>query len=89
MNFHVVATNNEGGCCSITVEVIPKGSVELFKLTLVMSEANVTTSRNITDTVNTIKEAFGPELILMPVLLGWTLAKQCLPNPREFGDLKA
>ena len=34
-NFREVATNNERGCCSIIVEVGPKGSGELFKLPLV------------------------------------------------------
>ena len=34
-NFREVVTNNERGCRSITVEVGPKGSRELFKLLLV------------------------------------------------------
>ena len=34
-NFRELATNNERGCRSITVEVGPKGSRELLKLPLV------------------------------------------------------
>ena len=34
-NFRKKATNNERKCWSIRVEVVPKGSGELFKLLLV------------------------------------------------------
>ena len=34
-NFREKSTNNEGGYWSIRVEVVPKGSRELFKLPLV------------------------------------------------------
>ena len=88
-NFCKVATNNEGGCCPITIEAGPKGSRELFTLALIIYEVYATTSGRATETANIIKEVSGPELALMPVFLGWTVAKQCLTNPCEIGDLKA
>ena len=86
-NFHDVATNNEVKYHSITVEVVPKGSGELFKLALTY-EANVTTSTDAAETTNAIEEVSRLGLTLMPLLPGWTVAKQCLAGPHEFGDLK-
>ena len=44
---------------------------------------------NATEAVNAIEEVSEPELALMPVLRGQTVAKQCLANPHEFEDLEA
>ena len=51
MSICEVATNNEGGWCSFTVEVGPKGSRKLVKLPLVTQEANATTSGSAVETV--------------------------------------
>ena len=89
MNFEKVVTNNELECYSITVEVSLKGFGELFKQPLVIQEANATTNSSNAEMVNAIEEISGSELTLMPILLGWTEAKQCLTNPCEFGDYEA
>ena len=54
-----------------------------------MQEANATTSGSVAETFNTIKEVSGLDLILMPVLLGQTVSKQCLANPCNCRDLEA
>ena len=55
---------------------------------MIRYKANPTTCSSDSEIVNTIEDNSRPEFTLMPVHSGWTVVKQCLANPYEFGDLE-
>ena len=38
--------------------------------------------------VNALLEEASTECTLFPVLMAWTITKQCLASPQDYGDLK-
>ena len=86
--FYEIVKCNENGARSSTVAVGSKRSSKLFKMPLEMQGADTTANRHAIGFINAILEETGAKCALLLVLLGWTGAKQCLANGRDFGNLK-
>ena len=41
-----------------------------------------------TSSVNALLKETSPECILLPVFMAWTITKQCLVSPQDYGDLE-